>query len=114
MGNTISDMGKLGNRAADKTRTRNFDGIKTAKLGSEKNPAVVIVQTEARRNEISSAFEERGWSYKITLEPDKAEDITDLTRLLNPPQPRVSEKKIGRNEPCRCGSGKKYKHCCWQ
>ena len=18
----------------------------------------------------------------------------------------------GRNEPCRCGSGKKYKHCC--
>ncbi len=22
------------------------------------------------------------------------------------------EKKIGRNEPCPCGSGKKYKHCC--
>ena len=21
-------------------------------------------------------------------------------------------KKIGRNEPCVCGSGKKYKHCC--
>ena len=21
-------------------------------------------------------------------------------------------KKIGRNEPCSCGSGKKYKHCC--
>ena len=20
--------------------------------------------------------------------------------------------KIGRNEPCQCGSGKKYKHCC--
>ena len=24
---------------------------------------------------------------------------------LPPPPP-------GRNEPCRCGSGKKYKHCC--
>tara|TARA_B100000900_G_scaffold121434_1_gene102451 strand:- start:4655 stop:7201 length:2547 start_codon:yes stop_codon:yes gene_type:complete len=23
-----------------------------------------------------------------------------------------SRKKIGRNEPCFCGSGKKYKHCC--
>ena len=23
-------------------------------------------------------------------------------------------KKIGRNEPCPCGSGKKYKHCCMQ
>jgi hypothetical protein len=22
--------------------------------------------------------------------------------------------KIGRNDPCRCGSGKKYKHCCGQ
>lgn len=22
------------------------------------------------------------------------------------------EKKIGRNDPCSCGSGKKYKHCC--
>jgi preprotein translocase subunit SecA len=22
------------------------------------------------------------------------------------------ERKIGRNEPCPCGSGKKYKHCC--
>lgn len=24
----------------------------------------------------------------------------------------VSEKKLGRNEPCPCGSGKKYKKCC--
>ena len=24
----------------------------------------------------------------------------------------VKEKKIGRNEPCPCGSGKKYKRCC--
>lgn len=21
--------------------------------------------------------------------------------------------KVGRNEPCPCGSGKKYKQCCW-
>ena len=26
--------------------------------------------------------------------------------------PRVVLKKIGRNEPCPCGSGKKYKKCC--
>jgi preprotein translocase subunit SecA len=25
---------------------------------------------------------------------------------------RVGGKKIGRNDPCPCGSGKKYKHCC--
>ena len=22
------------------------------------------------------------------------------------------EQKIGRNDPCSCGSGKKYKNCC--
>lgn len=26
----------------------------------------------------------------------------------------VKDKKIGRNEPCPCGSGKKYKQCCMQ
>ena len=26
-------------------------------------------------------------------------------------QPVVAEKKVGRNEPCPCGSGKKYKNC---
>ena len=25
---------------------------------------------------------------------------------------RQAEQKIGRNDPCPCGSGKKYKHCC--
>jgi preprotein translocase subunit SecA len=25
---------------------------------------------------------------------------------------KIAGKKVGRNEPCICGSGKKYKHCC--
>ena len=25
---------------------------------------------------------------------------------------RNREKKVGRNDPCPCGSGKKYKQCC--
>ena len=27
-------------------------------------------------------------------------------------KPKKAEKKIGRNDPCPCGSGKKYKQCC--
>jgi preprotein translocase subunit SecA len=27
-------------------------------------------------------------------------------------QPKRSTGKVGRNDPCPCGSGKKYKHCC--
>ena len=27
-------------------------------------------------------------------------------------QPLEINQKVGRNEKCPCGSGKKYKHCC--
>ena len=27
-------------------------------------------------------------------------------------QPIKADKKVGRNDPCPCGSGKKYKNCC--
>ena len=30
----------------------------------------------------------------------------------NKPKPIVMKKSVGRNEPCHCGSGKKYKKCC--
>lgn len=31
---------------------------------------------------------------------------------LGPAPYKASGPKVGRNEPCPCGSGKKYKHCC--
>lgn len=43
----------------------------------------------------------------------EAEDFFEMLRAaereMNKP---VSKKKIGRNDPCPCGSGKKYKFCC--
>ena len=89
-----------------------FDGQKKAKLGSDRNPAVVCVQTQKRLKEVASIFEKNGWKYTIGLEPEKPEDITDLEILLNPIKPVIADKKVGRNEPCLCGSGKKYKKCC--
>jgi len=30
-------------------------------------------------------------------------------------QPKTAtNKEVGRNDPCPCGSGKKYKNCCWE
>jgi SEC-C motif-containing protein len=31
---------------------------------------------------------------------------------MNPKGPQRRVEKIGRNDPCPCGSGKKYKKCC--
>jgi SWIM/SEC-C metal-binding protein len=83
-----------------------------AKLGTEKQPAVCRVQSEDRLDEIATIFENHGWQYLIGLEPDKPEDISDLSTLLNPSIPKVSDSKVGRNEPCPCGSNIKYKNCC--
>ncbi|MCM1034137.1 MAG: preprotein translocase subunit SecA [Paludibacter sp.] len=33
------------------------------------------------------------------------------TREMQKPEPLRVEKKVGRNDPCPCGSGKKYKNC---
>ena len=37
---------------------------------------------------------------------DKNDEIEKENQTLK------SAKKIGRNDKCSCGSGKKYKHCC--
>jgi hypothetical protein len=41
--------------------------------------------------------------------PEKA---ANLHKNAQPQPYRRPEPKIGRNEPCPCGSGKKYKRCC--
>ncbi len=92
--------------------TKNFPDKKAARLGTEKKPAVVKVQTEERLKEVTSIFEEKGWKYTIDLEPDTPEDVADLELLLNVPKTIIAEEKVGRNDPCSCGSGKKYKKCC--
>lgn len=33
-------------------------------------------------------------------------------RSVKPKQQPITSSKFGRNDPCPCGSGKKYKYCC--
>ncbi len=40
------------------------------------------------------------------------EKRTEITRTWRSDHQAVSNKTVGRNEPCPCGSGKKYKNCC--
>jgi len=47
---------------------------------------------------------------------DVSQPATPMTKVVpagSGKQPvMVKGKRVGRNEPCPCGSGKKYKHCC--
>jgi len=38
----------------------------------------------------------------------------EITRQWRTSRQAVSDKAVGRNDPCPCGSGKKYKKCCGQ
>lgn len=57
--------------------------------------------------------------FNITIEqqPKERKSVVDVDTLASPSDladksPVVKEKTVGRNEPCPCGSGKKFKHCC--
>jgi preprotein translocase subunit SecA len=48
------------------------------------------------------------------VEPIKKEENKNLQTNLQtgPMRPKTVGREIGRNDPCPCGSGKKYKNCC--
>jgi len=64
----------------------------------DKDITILLAKSEIRQNierkEVSKT--------KIT---NKSDDTAKK-------KPKKAEKKVGRNEPCPCGSGKKYKNCC--
>ncbi len=43
---------------------------------------------------------------------DHAIDLRLDLAGVPPPAPPAPAGKVGRNDPCPCGSGKKYKKCC--
>ncbi len=53
--------------------------------------------------ELENAAEEATMNKESVLEPQNSE---------HEPVTQAGGKKIARNEPCPCGSGKKYKNCC--
>ena len=87
-----------------------------ARLGSDKRPAVVRVQTMPKGEEIVALCEKRHWKVIVGIEPDQPEDLSDIDLLLRAHAGKSSAHRaapsIGRNDPCPCGGGKKFKKCC--
>lgn len=96
----------------DKKAYQVFDGKKQARLGTVKNPAHVSVQTLERKAQLEQEFADNGWFGSVEVNEDAPEDTTALQLLKDTPKTTVLDKVPGRNDPCQCGSGKKYKKCC--
>ncbi len=65
-------------------------------------PGRLLERTRARHPPIDDVVEAIVWWGDFTNEQASS------TRT----EPRTAPRKVGRNEPCPCGSGKKYKRCC--
>jgi len=55
--------------------------------------------------------------YRVSLvrepQPRPMREVRTNVEAQRAPQPaRAAGARVGRNDPCPCGSGKKYKHCC--
>lgn len=82
------------------------------KLGSNNLPLTLTVTTKARQTEIQAIVEEHGFCATIEVDSNSEENINELEVLLNKPKTVRFEKTPERNDPCSCGSNKKYKKCC--
>nr|WP_297573846.1 preprotein translocase subunit SecA [uncultured Peptostreptococcus sp.] len=51
---------------------------------------------------------------KAVVDVDSLEspDMDGVDRKPSKPEAEATQAKVGRNDPCPCGSGKKYKNCC--
>ena len=68
-----------------------------------------------RENNPNSVQQERQQKAKVDVNKLQASRMAAAAAVgqgdKSKPAPMVAEKKVGRNDPCPCGSGKKYKHC---
>lgn len=48
---------------------------------------------------------------QVTLSTSNMASINKDSRQYSLPKGRLIHKKVGRNDPCPCGSGQKWKHC---
>lgn len=89
-----------------------FNTKRAAKSGTADFPFTLLVQTETRKVEVEALLTEHGLFADIEVNENKEENIVELEGFLNKPKTTTFEKTPKRNDPCSCGSGKKYKKCC--
>jgi len=90
--------------------------IAVCEEGLRRFPAEDDLMTENRRRALGEAYFELGETSKAEVceEQGRKGEATELRKEAKRrvSATRVTKQKIGRNEPCPCGSEKKFKKCC--
>lgn len=96
----------------EQTKGFGYNTKRAAKLGTVDSPLSLVVNSPERKCEIEAILEEHSLVADIELNVEAQENIVELETMLNKPTTTTFEKTPNRNDPCVCGSGKKYKKCC--
>ena len=116
---TIAELGKRFNM--DEVEFLGFvDGINTSLVAGEYDltdftgESQVRLEVDLKKLYWNMLDAKAEWLYKLPQWNTLLTDIERATikRDYNKTKTVVKAKKIGRNEQCPCGSGKKYKNCC--
>ena len=84
----------------------------------------VVIEKQAEKAQLQSLYEE--FHHQCRLQSHRGYTPSEISAMKMPADPSFEDvmmatmeesfqtktEKIGRNSPCPCGSGKKYKHCC--
>ena len=103
-----------GRQDARQSHIKSYQPNAEKKLGSKKYPLTLVVTSDERKEEVEQQLTENNLYANIEVDASEngLESIEELTTLLNKVETVKVEKTPARNEPCSCGSGKKYKKCC--
>lgn len=89
-----------------------YNTKRSVKLGTQEQPLSLSVPSQERKEEIEQQLIQHDLVADIAVNPDQPEQLAELNAIINKPQTTTFAKTPGRNDPCSCGSGKKFKKCC--
>lgn len=98
--------------AREKYQRFGYNTKREIKLGTANSPLTLMVPSETRKKAVLAILAEHSLFATILVDAEQAEDLLELNTLLNKPVTQCFDQTPSRNEPCHCGSAKKYKKCC--
>lgn len=84
--------------------------LDTVKLDVTRTIANVRIRTADELDQAAESMQEDLDVKGVQYQHAGVEEESDASTAAKP-QPAQAGPKVGRNDPCPCGSGKKYKHC---
>lgn len=108
----VDNQLKMNDPIITKETLNRLMGLGYSKEDAKEMIASVLVEEIHDVMKENQPYDEERYSKRLALLPEHTETAQDTSTNLETILPARHEPKLGRNIPCPCGSGEKYKNCC--